>query len=80
MRNKRFARLPKIAVLTWVLANKARVTLGLRVRFERYIDYTNVREDPSLVRRTSFLENPEKKLLQPPQSRRYTQVGEFFNR
>jgi MoaA/NifB/PqqE/SkfB family radical SAM enzyme len=80
IRNKHFARAPKLAVLRWVLWNKLRVTLGRPIRFDRYIDYGNVRNDRNLVKRDSYLNRPYKKRLQPAESRRYEQVGEFFNR
>jgi Fe-coproporphyrin III synthase len=80
IRNKHVARLPKLAVLRWVLWNKARVTLGRPIKFDRYIDYSDVRSEARIVRRRSHLTNPDKKQLQPAESRRYTQIGEFFNR
>jgi len=80
IRNRHVARLPKLAVLRWVVWNKTRVTLGSPISFDRYIDYSDVRRDPTTVRRRSHLANPDKKTLQPPESRRYTQIGEFFNR
>ncbi len=80
IRNKHFARLPKIAVLHWVLWNKMRVVARRPIRFERYIDYTDVRVDAKPPKRRSYLSEPYKKQMQPPESRRYTQIGEFFNR
>jgi MoaA/NifB/PqqE/SkfB family radical SAM enzyme len=80
IRNKHIARLPKLAVLRWVVWNKARVTLGWPIKFDRYIDYSNVRNDTRVVRRRSHLTKPDKKQLQPAESRHYAQVGEFFNR
>jgi radical SAM protein with 4Fe4S-binding SPASM domain len=80
IRNKRVAQIPKTSVLRWVLWNKTRLTFGLPIDFARYIDYSNVRNDRQIVRRRSYLLNPDKKHLQPAESRRYTQVGEFFNR
>jgi hypothetical protein len=80
IRNNHFARLPKTSVLRWVLVNKARVMLGRPVPFDRYIDYTDVRANDKLVRRRSHLTNPDRKELQPAESRHYEQIGEFFNR
>jgi MoaA/NifB/PqqE/SkfB family radical SAM enzyme len=80
IRNKHVARLPKLAVLRWVIVNKLRVMLGRPIPFERYIDYSDVRMDKRIVRRRSYLAKPDKKELQPAESRRYAQVGEFFNR
>ena len=81
MRNPHFAKVPKWGVLAWVLGNKLRVTLGVRVPFERYIDYRSVPRDEKLVRRTSYLGRAEKRQVQPAESRRYGQFeGGFFNR
>lgn len=81
MRSRHNARLPKLAVLRWVMWNKAKRTLRLPIAFSRYIDYTNVRQDGKVVRRTSFLATPLKKNLQPAQSRRYAQLQDgYFNR
>jgi MoaA/NifB/PqqE/SkfB family radical SAM enzyme len=80
IRNKHVARLPKLAVLRWVAWNKIRVTLGRPILFERYIDYSNVRIEPRVVKRRTYLTKPDKKQLQPAESRRYAQIGEFFNR
>jgi MoaA/NifB/PqqE/SkfB family radical SAM enzyme len=80
IRNKHVARLPKLAVLRWVVWNKARTVLKRPIRFDRYIDYSNVRTEKRIVKRRSSLTNPDKKQLQPAESRRYVQIGEFFNR
>ena len=80
MRNKHVARLPKESVVRWVVYNKLKLALGGKVAFDRYIDYGNVRHDPDPPRRRSYLENPEKKTLQPALSRRYTQLNGYFNR
>lgn len=60
MRNSRFSKLPKIGPLAWVIENKIRVTMGKRVKFEKYIDYSRVRRDRNVVTRTSFLDHPGK--------------------
>jgi MoaA/NifB/PqqE/SkfB family radical SAM enzyme len=80
IRNRHFARLPKTAVLRWVAWNKLKVTLGFPIAFSRYIDYGNVRADRDIVLRRSHLTNPDKKVLQPAKSRRYTQLSGYFNR
>jgi MoaA/NifB/PqqE/SkfB family radical SAM enzyme len=80
IRNKRHARLPKSSVVRWVAWNKLKVTLGLPVAFDRYIDYGDVRNDRDVVHRTSYLTQPEKKVLQPAESRHYTQLDDYFNR
>ena len=80
IRNRHFAKLPKLAVVRWVLWNKLKVTLGRPIDFDRYIDYGNVRTDTPVVKRTSNLGKAEKKVLQPADSRRYKQLDGYFNR
>lgn len=80
IRNRHFARLPKLAVVRWVLWNKLKVTMGRPIAFDRYIDYENVRTDTPVVKRTSNLGKAEKKVLQPAASRRYKQLDGYFNR
>lgn len=80
IRNRHVAQLPKISVIRWVIFNKLKLTLGGSIAFDRYIDYSDVRQDRDPPRRKSYLDNPEKKTLQPPESRRYTQLDGYFNR
>jgi MoaA/NifB/PqqE/SkfB family radical SAM enzyme len=80
IRNRHFAKLPKAAVVRWVLWNKLKVTMGRPIAFDRYIDYGNVRADTPVVKRTSNLGKAEKKVLQPAASRRYKQLDGYFNR
>jgi MoaA/NifB/PqqE/SkfB family radical SAM enzyme len=80
MRNRHVAQLPKVSVMRWVLWNKLKVALGRPVAFDRYIDYSDVRQERDIPRRISYLENPEKKHIQPAKSRRYVQIGRFYNR
>jgi len=79
IRNMHFAQLPKVSVLGWVLINKTRSLLGLRIPFERYIDYGIVKIDAPSIQRVSYLDKIEKKELQPSVSRRYVQFDGFFN-
>lgn len=80
IRNRHIAKLPKTSVLRWVAWNKLKVSLGLPIRFDKYIDYGNVRREKRLVPRKSYLGVTEKKVLQPETSRRYTQLDGYFNR
>jgi hypothetical protein len=57
------------------------VTFGRPIPFHRYIDYSNVRTDEVIVRRTSYLDRAEKRQAQPRESRHYEQFeAGFFNR
>ncbi|MGO9960506.1 MAG: radical SAM/SPASM domain-containing protein [Solirubrobacteraceae bacterium] len=80
IRSRRDARLPKPGVVQWVAWNKLKVTLGKPIAFEKYIDYGDVRHDTEAPRRKSYLGVSEKKVLQPAESRRYTQLEKYFNR
>ena len=50
------------------------------IDFSKYVDYNNIHSDNQVAQRKSYLNEPEKKVLQPEKSRRYKQIGEFFNR
>ena len=80
IRNKHFVRLPKYSVLLWVVRNKLKLLFGVPIAFDRYVDYTHVPDSPGVTHRVSYLERPEKKVLQPAESRHYTQLDSYFNR
>ena len=80
VRNKHFAQLPKVSVMRWVAVNKLKTIFGVPIHFSKYVDYSIVHRDSNVPVRVSFLDNPEKKNLQPQKSRHYTQLGEYFNR
>lgn len=80
MRNKHFAKLPTVGVLSWVVMNKLKVMAGLPVNFDRYVDYSKVHRDPKIVQRTSYLENSPKRKTQPAESLHYMQFDGFNNR
>ena len=73
MRHPRYAKLPKWGPLSWVLINKLRATLGLRIPFERYVDYARVHDDEEIERRVSYLGSREKRHLMPRDSTRYAE-------
>jgi len=80
IRNRHFEQLPKVSVVRWVLYNKLKVLFGRDIAFEQYVNYGDVYHDGNIVKRESFLANPTKKVLQPEQSRHYTQLDNYFNR
>jgi radical SAM protein with 4Fe4S-binding SPASM domain len=80
IRNKHFAQLPKVSVIRWVALNKLRSILHIPIAFSKYVDYNIVYHDANSSSRVSYLNNPEKKVLQPEKSRHYTQLKEYFNR
>jgi len=73
-------KIPKIKVFYWVFINKLKVMLGLRVKFEKYINYNNVQKDESIIKREYYLEKSVKKVLQPSKSLKYIQLKEYFNK
>jgi Fe-coproporphyrin III synthase len=79
MRNPRFAKLPKTGPLWWVIRNKVRVTLGLPVDFSHYVDFSHVREDANVTRRTSYLDQTAPKRIRTKQEIHYVDIGEFEN-
>lgn len=54
MRSNLAPQLPKIEPMLWVILNKLKVTLGKEIDFEKYINYTDVRQSPQVIR-TPFL-------------------------
>jgi MoaA/NifB/PqqE/SkfB family radical SAM enzyme len=62
MRSNILPQAPKLKPLAWVLRNKLRVTLGLSIPYDRYIDYASVKPSPH-VERVSYLEKRKKAVL-----------------
>ncbi len=80
MRSKYHTRLPRTSVLRWVVVNKLRVMFGMAVPFEQYVDYNKVTKDAAVVKRTSYLNVTEKKVIQPEVSGRYSHLDSYINR
>jgi MoaA/NifB/PqqE/SkfB family radical SAM enzyme len=59
MRSTLIPQAPKAGPMLWVLKNKMKATFGLKIDFDRYIDYANVQATPQ-VPRVSFLEKHPK--------------------
>jgi MoaA/NifB/PqqE/SkfB family radical SAM enzyme len=78
MRNPRFTRLPKLGPLLWVITNKIRLTLGIDIEFNRYIDYSRVHRDQNVNRRVSFLDRPIKAVVETKSEPHYREV--YVNR
>jgi Fe-coproporphyrin III synthase len=80
MRHPRLPFLPKQKPLSWVITNKIRVSLGLPILFERYVDYKRVSGSEG-IRRESYLgAAATKRSLQRSTDVHYVQIGEFYNR
>ena len=59
MRSNVIPQMPKAGPLLWVLKNKLKVSIGKKICFDSYINYSDVRPSP-MVRRETFLEKPVK--------------------
>ena len=62
MRSNIIPQLPKSGPLLWVLKNKLKVSLGKKICFDSYINYSDVRPSP-IVKRESYLEKKDKARL-----------------
>jgi sulfatase maturation enzyme AslB (radical SAM superfamily) len=80
MRHSRFARLPKMGPLMWVIENKVRVIVGQKIEFARFVDYSQAHRDAAAPKRVSHLNLAEKRTLQTKDDAHYVRFGEFFNR
>lgn len=80
MRNPIFTSLPKAKPFFWVLENKIKVTLGVDINFERYVDYENIAQDQNVPERTHFLEIKAPKRKLQPDTSYYADLGEIDNR
>jgi hypothetical protein len=80
MRSRRIPALPKRAPLSWVLANKFRVSVGLPIPFDRYVDYNDVRKDSTAPQRVQFLNVNMKRTPHAVSTQPYAPFGPYFNR
>ena len=80
MRNPHVPALPKLQPLQWVVINKLRATFGMAIPFDRYVDYTNVRDDANKPQRMHFLNVNLKRKPHPVQALPYAAFGSYFNR
>ena len=80
MRNKYFARLPRLKPLAWVLANKLRVTFGLPIDFDREVDFANVAQSPIVPKRESWLGKVFRPTFQKKSERPYGLYNNVMNK
>ena len=82
MRNRYFTKLPKIGPMAWVIGNKMRAVLGLRIPFEQYVDFHP--SDKYLIgaKRQDYLNTSSisRRQLHAEQDGHYDAFGEFYNR
>ena len=63
-----------------MLANKCRVTLGLPIPFDEYVDYNDVRKDATSPQRVQFLNVNVKRQPHAVSTEPYAPFGPYFNR
>jgi len=82
MRHPVFTKLPKPKPLAWVLVNKLRVTLGLQIPFEKYVNFHQSGVYPVGAKRQGFLNVPfsVRRQLHAENDGHYDSFGEFHNR
>lgn len=80
MRHPRYAKIPKGGPLLWVIKNKIKVTLGGKINFQEYVDYSRVYQDHVKPARITFLDTQYRRQAQHKAAENYSQYGEFFNR
>jgi Fe-coproporphyrin III synthase len=80
MRNPTLPMLPKLRPLGWVIQNKIRVTMGMRIPFQKYVDYDDVTKDFNVPKRSSSLGHPIRRTLAVKDPHHYDHFGPFENR
>ncbi len=63
MRSNLIPQAPKAGPLLWVLKNKLKVTLGRKIDFDRYIDYSDVKPTPRVPRKSYLIEREKVHLV-----------------
>jgi len=80
IRSRIHYKIPKFKVIYWVLLNKLKITLNLKINFEKYIDYNDIKDDSQINKRVFYLNETFKKQLQGQESKNYKQLDKYFNR
>jgi len=62
MRSDYIPQAPKLGPMAWVAYNKLKTILGSRIQFDKYVDYSDVRQSPH-VPRVSYLDTKEKPII-----------------
>jgi len=62
MRSNIVPQMPKTEPMMWVLKNKLKVSMGRKICFDSYIDYSDVRPSP-FIKRETYLNKPVKAKL-----------------
>ncbi len=80
IRNQHFPRLPRLAPLKWVLAQKLRVVFGRPVDFDRLVNFSDVADTPVALPRTSWLGKPFRPTFQKKSEKPYGAYNNVVNK
>ena len=80
IRNKHFAKLPRLKPLAWVLVNKLRVALGRPVPFDRYVDFRDVADSPVVPKRETWLGKTFRPAFQTKREKPYGAFNNVMNK
>jgi len=80
MRQPKFIKLPRWKPFIWVLTNKIKVTLGRKIDFKKYVNYSIPVERKPTAQRPSYLDRSVKRTLHRKMDQHYVDIGEYFNR
>lgn len=82
MRHPVLTKLPKPKPMMWVIANKLRATLGLRIPFDKYVSFHPSAAYPAGEKRQSFLNaaSSVRRQLHSEKDGHYDAFGAFLNR
>jgi MoaA/NifB/PqqE/SkfB family radical SAM enzyme len=80
MRQSKSSRLPRWVPFIWVIMNKFRVSLGLKIDFKRYVNYSVSAEFEPGLHRMFYLNQPGERRVQRKGDEHYADGVEYFNR
>lgn len=81
MRHPVFTQFPKLKPFLWVILNKVRVTLGLAIPFEQYVNFKTAHNYQAGPKRESHLEEKGvQRKLHAEKDGHYDEFGTFSNR
>lgn len=80
MSQSRLSKLPRWEPFAWVLANKVNVTLGRKIDFKRYVNYSILADATVGSPRTFYLDQPAERNVQRKAVEHYVHLGEFVNK
>jgi len=79
MRQRKFTKLPRWSPFIWVVINKAKVSMGLKINFARSVNYQSAMKYPTGPSRMFYLDQPGERKLQRKEDTHYIQGIDYFN-